>query len=64
MVNTTYISTEKKISKLQELKGKTKLKVDQNTGIYYDEMNTKIFRFEEDPFAKDARGNSEFVMKY
>ena len=44
------------INKLQELKGKTKLKVYKNISKYYDEMIIKNFRFEEDAFAKIAQG--------
>ena len=39
--------------KLQNLTGKTKLKIHQNTIQYYDQMNymrqSKTFQFEEDP---------------
>ena len=51
MVNTTYISTEDKIIKLQQLKGNTKLKFYKNLGNYYDNMN---IRRDEDPFARNA----------
>ena len=44
------------IDKLKSLKGKTKLKFYKNISNYYDEMNSKNFRFEEDPFAKNAEG--------
>ena len=53
LVNTTYNSTEDKINKLQELKGKTKLKIYKNISNYYDSMN---IRFDEDPFAKNDQG--------
>ena len=39
MVDTTYESPEELIKKLQELKGKTKLKLYQTKGNYYKEMN-------------------------
>ena len=39
MVNTTYNSTQEMIDKLQQLKGKTKLKFSKNIINYYDEMN-------------------------
>ena len=55
MVNTTYNSTEDTIKKIQELKGKTKLKFYENISNYYD-MN---IRFDEDPFAKNAQGISK-----
>ena len=54
MVNTN--STEDMIKKLQSLKGKTKLKFYKNISKYYDEMNNKNFRFEEDLFSKNAQG--------
>ena len=56
MVNTNYISTEDMINKIQELKGKTKLKFYKNISNYYDKMN---IRFDEDPFAKNAQGISK-----
>ena len=43
MVNTRYNSTEDMIDKLQQLKGKSKLKFFKNISNYYD--NVKI-RFE------------------
>ena len=56
---TTYKSTEDLIKKLQELKGKTKLKFYKNLSNYYDEMNIRNFKFEEDPFSKNAQGISK-----
>ena len=44
------------INKLQQLKGKTKLKFYKNISSYYDNMN---IRFDEDPFAKNAQGISK-----
>ena len=38
MVNTTYNSTEDMINKLQQLKGKTKVKFYLNISNYYTEM--------------------------
>ena len=55
MLNTTYISTEDMIDKLQHLKGKTNLKICKNLSTYYDNMN---IRFDEDPFVKNAQGIS------
>ena len=49
-------TTEDMINKLQSLKRKTKLKLYQNISNFYDEINYKIFRFEKDPFAKNAQG--------
>ena len=56
MAGTTHNSTEDMIIKLQSLKGKTKLKFYKNISNYYHGMNNKNFRFEEDPFAKNAQG--------
>ena len=52
MVNNTYNSAKGMIIKLQQLKGKTKLKFHQNTSNYYDSM---IVRMDEDSFAGNAR---------
>ena len=60
MVNTNYNSTEDMINKVQELKGKTKLKIYKNIGNYYDNMN---IRFDEGPFAKNAQGISKIYHK-
>ena len=50
MVNTSYISTQDMIFKLQRLKGETKLKFYKNKKIYYDKMNIRrqrvTFQFE------------------
>ena len=56
MVNTKINSTEDMINKLQELKGNTKLKFYKNISNCYDNMN---IRMDEDPFAKNAQGNSK-----
>ena len=69
MVNTNYNSTEDMINKLQELKGKTKLKFYKNISNYYIEMKHKNFQT-QDPFAKNAQGISKvyhevlLLMKY
>ena len=44
------------INKLQQLKGKTKLKFHKNISNYYDNMNIKM---DEDPFAKNAQNISK-----
>ena len=44
MVNTTYNSSEDMIKKLQELKGKRKLKFYKNMSNYYIEMKKKNFK--------------------
>ena len=59
MVNTTYNSTEDKINKIQQLKGKLKLKFYKNISKNYDEMKHKKIRTQEDPFAKSAPGISK-----
>ena len=62
-INTTYNSTEDMINRVQQLKGKTKLKFYKNISNYYDNMN---IRFPEDPFAKNGQGISKIyheVMK-
>ena len=60
MVNTNYNSTEDMIDKLQELKGKTKLKFFKNISNYYTEMKKKTFQTNnQDPFAKNAQGISK-----
>ena len=53
MINTTYNTTEDMIIKLQELKGKTKLKFYNNISSYFDNMNIMM---DEDPFVKNAEG--------
>ena len=60
MVNTIYKSTEDMIDKLQNLKGKTKLKFYKNKSNYYIEMRNKHFQTQQDPFAKNAQGFSKF----
>ena len=60
MVNTDYNSTEEWNKKLQELKGKTKLKFFKNINNYYNEMKNKNFQtHHEDPFSKNAQGISK-----
>ena len=56
MVNIKYYSTEDMITKLQELKGKTKLQFYKNISNFYYNMNIRI---DEDPFAKNAQGMSK-----
>ena len=64
MANNTFYSTEDIINRLQELKGKTKLKFYRSINIYYDEMNNRrqnnSFQFEEDPFSKNVQGIEKF----
>ena len=59
MVNTTYNSTEDMINKIQELKGKTKLKFYKNISKYYNEMKNKNFQTQQDPSSKNAQGISK-----
>ena len=56
MVNTSYNTTQDMINKLQQLRSKTKLKFYKNISNYHDNMNIK---FDEDTFAKNARGISK-----
>ena len=56
MFNGTYNSTEHMINKLQELKGKTKLKYFKNLSNYYDNM---IIIMDDDLFAKNAQSKSK-----
>ena len=56
MVNTNYNSTEDMINKLQQLKGKTKLRFYKNISNYYIEIKNKNFQTQEDPFARNAQG--------
>ena len=59
MINTTYNSTEDMINKLQQLKGKTKLKFYNNINNYHTEMKNKNFQTQQDPSAKNAPGISK-----
>ena len=59
MVNTDSNSTENKINKLQELKGKTKLNFYINISNYYTEMKKKNFQTQEDLFSRNAQGISK-----
>ena len=52
MVNTKHNTTEDMINKLQKLEGKTKIKLYENIGNSYDNMN---IRLDDDPFAKNAQ---------
>ena len=53
-------SKEDIINKLQELKGKTKLKFYKNISNYYKEMKNRNFQtYQQDPFAKNAQGISK-----
>ena len=59
MVNTYYNSTEDMIIKLQQLKGKSKLKFHKNIINYYKEMKKINFHTQQDTFAKNAHGESK-----
>ena len=63
IVNTTYNSTEGMIIKLQQLKGQTKLKFYKNLSNYYDEMNIRKFKFEQDLFSKNAQRISKIYQE-
>ena len=58
IVNTKYNTSEDLIDKLQQLKGKTKLKFYKNINNFYNEMKHRNFKTQEDPFAKYAQGIS------
>ena len=47
------------INKLQQLKGKRKLKFYKNINKYYTEMKNKNFQTQKEPFAKNAQGISK-----
>ena len=60
MVNTYYNSTEVMINKLQQLKGKTKLKFYKNIINFYTEMKNNNFQSQhEDPFSRNSHGISK-----
>ena len=60
MVNTKYNSTQDMIIKLQQLKGKTKLKIYENINNFNNEMKDKNFQTnQEDRFSKNAQGTSK-----
>ena len=59
LVNTTYNSTEDMIDKLQQLKGKAKLKFHKNVVNFYKEMKNRNFQSQEDPFSKNVQGISK-----
>ena len=60
MVDTTNISSKDMINKLQELKGKAKLKFYRKTRKFDDNMNIKM---DEDPFAKNAQIISKIYIE-
>ena len=52
------------INKLQERKGKRKLKFYKNISNYYHEMKRKHFQTQQDPFAKNAQGiTKKYIMR-
>ena len=59
MVNTTYNSSEDMINKLQEIKGKTKLKFYKIRSNYYIEMKNKNYQSQQDLFSRNAQGISK-----
>ena len=64
IVITTYNSTQERIDKLQQLKGKTELRFYKNINNSYDEMNFRrlsgTFQIEEDPFSKGVQSVGNF----
>ena len=63
MVNTTYDSTEDMINKLQQLKGKTKLKIYKNINIFYTEMKKKFFKLNKILLVKMLKVLVKCIMK-
>ena len=60
MVNTTQNLTKDMINKLQQLKGKRKLKFYKNISNYYNEMKRKNFQTQQqDTFSRNAQGISK-----
>ena len=60
VVNTNNNTTEDMINKLQQLKGRSKLKFYKNISNYYIEMKNKNFQTNnQDPFSKNAQGISK-----
>ena len=59
MVNTNYNTTEDMINKLQQLKGRTKLKFHKNISNYYIEMKNRIIQTQQDLFSRNAQGVSK-----
>ena len=51
------------IDKIQQLKGKTKLKIYKNIINYYTEMKNKNFQTQQDPFARNAQGISKIYRE-
>ena len=60
MISTTQISTQDVIDKLQQLKGKTKLKFFKKRSNYYDNMKIII---DEDPLLKMLKFLLKSIMK-
>ena len=56
MVTTTYNSTEDMSNKIQELTGKTKLKLYKKITNYSNKMQHKNFQSQQDTLAKNAQG--------
>ena len=46
------------IDKLQQLKGKSKLRYHKNISNYYKELKRMNFQTQQDPFARNAQGTS------
>ena len=64
IINTTYNSTEDMIKKLQQSKGKTKLKIYKNLSNYYTEMKNENFQTQQDPFSKNTQLLVKYITKY
>ena len=64
MINTTYISKEDMIDKLQQLKGKTKIKFYKNINNYCTEMKNKNFKLNKIFLLEMLKVLVKFIMNY
>ena len=66
MVNSTYNTAEDRIDKLQQLKGRTKLKFHKNISTYYREMKEKKTKIFKPKFLllKMLKVIVKFILKY
>ena len=63
-INIAYFSLDNVIDKLQQLKGRIKLKFYKNISDYYKEMKNKNFQSNNtDPFSKNAKGVAKIYHK-
>ena len=64
MFNTTYNSTEDMINKLQELEGKTKLKLYKNIKKYSNEIKLKMFKIKKILFLETHKVLVKTIMMF